>query len=696
MWSFPNPLRDAGKELCDILVVSDPDIIIVSVKEIEYRDNKPEPVASAKWQRKAVIESVGQIYKAEKWIVGNRPVQTREKNPIVLPDLKRRKIHRIAVALGSKGKTLILSEDFGRGYVHVHDELSIHALTRELDTITDFVEYLNAVESFVQRNIVILESGEENLLASYLYNGRSFPTDLTPVVIPDGNWSNFESRPEVKLRRIEDQISYHWDDIIETFSNNLHAGTLDYPATPDETEVILRTMARENRYNRRLLAKQFDDVLQNTPKTQGRARMFQSPSGIGYVLLISPRNVSRAERREQLAARCFVARNLLRSSSTIIGLATEHLNPKNRSGFIDACYLHYPDWTDDLRKKAELTQQTLGYFASPARSYTHLDEYPPVKGEDGEAKSQVNPDTAKFEFLREKYPLTYERVMKSPEFNVLGNQLGLEGYKSWQILGAACSVVMNYRIDYEEKISRSDTDRVMKYVDRYVETPYSLFPSLEKLTLKEARNRIRAQLAPVALPNNLLNPRQEDPGNVGDPNGDPENCLYVKTMDDFHLWFVYFPDYQTRPGEISISNKWKLKVGCDCKDTTSYRFSKELARDVAKYAGVIDFLVEGIESSRKKELAISVIDEGIMKERFHDSYVKALKGRAEIGSEAMILAWRDLKDEPHVKLGINEEISQQPRMKRLAYAVAGILQCISGLSQDRSLQLASEFVSSLE
>jgi hypothetical protein len=39
LWSIATPIREDRKELCDILVVSDPIIIIFSVKEIRYADN---------------------------------------------------------------------------------------------------------------------------------------------------------------------------------------------------------------------------------------------------------------------------------------------------------------------------------------------------------------------------------------------------------------------------------------------------------------------------------------------------------------------------------------------------------------------------------------------------------------------------------------------------------------------------------
>ena len=37
LWCYANPQgRSSGKELCDFLVICDPDVVIVSVKDIKY------------------------------------------------------------------------------------------------------------------------------------------------------------------------------------------------------------------------------------------------------------------------------------------------------------------------------------------------------------------------------------------------------------------------------------------------------------------------------------------------------------------------------------------------------------------------------------------------------------------------------------------------------------------------------------
>ena len=67
LWSYMNPRQKVnGKELCDILVVCEPDIIIFSVKHSTLSKNGTPAVNMARWKRRAIDSSVSQIYGAER------------------------------------------------------------------------------------------------------------------------------------------------------------------------------------------------------------------------------------------------------------------------------------------------------------------------------------------------------------------------------------------------------------------------------------------------------------------------------------------------------------------------------------------------------------------------------------------------------------------------------------------------------
>ncbi len=147
VWNYANPRGKKNKELCDILVVCDPDIIIFSVKEIGLTDSGDVSIDWKRWLRRAVKSSAKQIYRAERWIKSaSHIVRNDGSEGLAIPDAPQRKIHRVAVALGGDGKVPIQFGDFGKGFVHVFDGMSFQIIMREVDTIADFIEYLSAKE----------------------------------------------------------------------------------------------------------------------------------------------------------------------------------------------------------------------------------------------------------------------------------------------------------------------------------------------------------------------------------------------------------------------------------------------------------------------------------------------------------------------------------------------------------------------
>ena len=697
-WSHANPLRADGKELCDVFVVSDPHIVIFSVKEIQYHKNAKESVALRRWERRAVERSVKQIYKAQKWVALNRVILTSDKKPIPIPDAKERRIHRVAVALGSEGKAPIGSGDFGRGYVHVHDEVSIHRTLRELDTITDFVEYLTAVESLSKRvTSTILGRGQEDLLVLYLGNNRSFPDKVDIVVTRRDIWKEFENRPEVKKRREEDRISYLWDFIIEELSGYTLDGKLEYVSKPGETELVLRTMAMENRFNRRVLSQQLDDILRTTPKTHRRAKLLQSPSGVIYVLLVSEKGRDREDRRRELEYRCYVAKNMFPSSPTVVGLSTEHYDPAGHS--FDVCYLRFEEWTKEQQKWAREAQEKLGFFTKARRDLLHVEEYPAIEKTDSTEPKAPAKDIGveKFRILQEKFPLTLEHLSLSEEFDAIGHQLALEGYKGWEILVAGCNIVLNYRLNPSGNETPAElADRTAEYVEKYVETDYSPFPPAQYFTLKSVRDQVLVDRIFRLKGSTELSRLMTEgvPTKEVEESYDPQNCIYARTKDNFDLWMVLFPEFDS--GEISTSEEWRIRIGCDSTDTVSFRFCDSLAYDLAKYATMVDFWISQLKSARKEELNIVVYDERLFEKLFPRTYLEALQGHQEINGTPMIMSWRDSEGKPHMKLAINEAIAQQPRMRRLFYAMCGILDCIGGMPRPEAAKKSAELAETLE
>jgi len=62
LWSYVNPQgRQPGRELCDILVVCDAHVIVVSVKDGKLKNSGKGEVDWDRWKRKAIDDSIRQM-----------------------------------------------------------------------------------------------------------------------------------------------------------------------------------------------------------------------------------------------------------------------------------------------------------------------------------------------------------------------------------------------------------------------------------------------------------------------------------------------------------------------------------------------------------------------------------------------------------------------------------------------------------
>jgi len=377
LWSYANPLGKDNKELCDILVVCEPDIIIFNVKEIKVSDSGDVTTDWKRWNRRAVEESAKQTYGAERWLKSAPHVIRSDGNPgLNLPAWKEQVIHRVVVALGGKNKVPIFFGDFGKGFVHVLDDTSFGIILQELDTISDFIDYLSEKEQYYMAGKETpLLAGEENLLALYLHSGKKLPSNYNIVHVEGELWDSFTKKSEYLRKKNEDKISYLWDDIIEEIAKDVLEGNLEFSRSPDNGEMILRTMAREYRFSRRILGKSFAEFILLSSENKLRSRMLRSPSGVMYVLLALPHNIDREYRRAELGSRCFITRGLNLDCKTVIGIATEKSEPGVGHSF-DLYYLYLPNWTEEHQKQMESLQKETGFFVNPVRAEAHEDEYP--------------------------------------------------------------------------------------------------------------------------------------------------------------------------------------------------------------------------------------------------------------------------------------------------------------------------------
>ena len=254
-WCYPGPKDEKGdkKEIADLLIIFNDVVIIISVKNYEFKG------LYDRYFRRTLEKAVSQIYGAERKLFGNKqPLfikhpdrEAEEFIPATYP-----KVHRIIVNLG-EDVLFYPSSSLTKGdkFVHILDKSAFEFIIKELDTIPDLIHYLQSREDVFAGKDVLMLPGEEHtfdsetakqffeytntnadpgerkailisgteydVLAKYLENEKQFPdyfTDETytnALLQLDGAWQDYEAREEVIRKRKHDVVSYFVDDFVK-------------------------------------------------------------------------------------------------------------------------------------------------------------------------------------------------------------------------------------------------------------------------------------------------------------------------------------------------------------------------------------------------------------------------------------------------------------------------------------------------
>ena len=362
LWSLANPRRTGSdKELCDILIVCDPHIIITSVKDIQVNPTNELVVEINRWQKRAIEKSCKQIYGAERQIKSSSHVMNIGGTyGIQFP--RTPSIHRVAVALGGQGRIPMYYGDFGKGFVHVFDELSFSLILAELDTISDYVEYLSAKENLYSSGTRMFHaSGEEDLLAVFLSNDNTIPFECDSLIVDHSQWKNFTDEPWYQAKKRADACSYIWDALVEGLCKEILRSKVTTNGRLPDIEMAVRAMTRENRYNRRFLGQEFSEFIENVVENKVKARMVPSYSGVTYIFQMVPNDVDRESRQTSLAKRCYIARGLNPENQRVVGIGMDETQMAAGSTS-DIVYLDKEKWTAADQSCLEAMQKDLRYF----------------------------------------------------------------------------------------------------------------------------------------------------------------------------------------------------------------------------------------------------------------------------------------------------------------------------------------------
>lgn len=358
-WSFPNPLGKKDKELCDVLVVCGNTIILISVKDIQVSNHKDKSVQYSRWVKKAVDDSIQQLYGAERFLKNVEEIKLKNRiTKVALPDKKLRTIYRIAIAFGSDYNFPLPMGFSKRGFVHVFDEKSTATIISELDTITDFTKYLVAKEKFLSSNHMLLPE-ETDFFALYIQTGLEFDYPVDLVAGSAGLWDSYVESEDYSDWRKRIQPSFIWDYMIMRL-HEYHIKDDTSNQHIQDLENAIRIINQEDRIHRTELGLALDNAIKK--KSNGRMLLPQIGAKHMYVFMpLTQKNWIGKEK--ELELRCIVARYLNPSVDTVIGISMGS-NGKGESVY-DVCYHYIPEVSDDFIEHAKEIQQELGYFKKP-------------------------------------------------------------------------------------------------------------------------------------------------------------------------------------------------------------------------------------------------------------------------------------------------------------------------------------------
>ena len=418
LWSYPNPFKDSknGHELCDLVAVFGDYIFIFFDRENQIPDvpDKDPQILWDRWKKNVIDRQVKTAHGAEQYIKSGRPIFLDAKRTRPFPlaiDPQKAIIHKIVVAHGAKeacerasdqnvyGSLAIsycetdvnqtqpfIIEIDRRNPVHIFDNHNFSIVLGELDTVSDFSNYLDEKLRAVAKFDSLLYCGEEDLLGHYLLNYDEETKrhiigtnrdDVNSVMIGEGEWNDFIKTDLYKNTKEEDRISYFWDELIQRTCQNALNGTLGGNSDILRGQSAIFEMVKEPRFVRRALADRIRRTIMNFPDDPGQftRQVTFLPShlpDVGYVFF--QLRVSEAyrkqpdyldKRRTLLEIACGAAKNKFPQLTKVIGIGMDAPKFAGDTNSEDFILLPCETWPDDMRTYYEEQNREWKFFGTP-------------------------------------------------------------------------------------------------------------------------------------------------------------------------------------------------------------------------------------------------------------------------------------------------------------------------------------------
>lgn len=384
-WCYPSPKFENGnkKEICDLLILFNSVAIIISVKNYEFKGNH------FRYFNNTIEKAVKQLHGACRVLFGTEEVHIKhpDKSIEVFPKNQIKKIFRIVINLGEGAKFYPFNQvTKNEDYVTLFDKDSFETIISELDTIPDFIDYLEKREEIFRDKITIILPGEEfdfpietqkeffqlrdkmnsdfvlisgsekDLLSHFFKNKRNFPNFIKKdsngsYLIIDGDWEEFLATKQAKNKTQADKISYFIDQfVLNELLINMNP----------MRENLAKALLSFDRLSRRMISKNYFDFFEEYKNIKGLhfARRFADFDSVGVLLTFYTEETEfdMINHLNNLAMESSILYNNYKSKSLI--LISSNCKHQFMFHYIENVEKYPPEREEAIRKDVE----TLGWF----------------------------------------------------------------------------------------------------------------------------------------------------------------------------------------------------------------------------------------------------------------------------------------------------------------------------------------------
>ncbi|MCP4161247.1 MAG: hypothetical protein GY760_14325 [Deltaproteobacteria bacterium] len=405
-WCYPSPKDEKGdkKEICDLLILFGDKLVIVSVKNYEFKD------FYSRYFRRTIEKAVKQIYGAERKLLGNKKdifIKHPKRDIEKFPKAKIKEIHRVIVNLGEGVKFYPFNKETkNEKFITLLDKEAFQTIVHELDTIPDLLEYLRKREELFFNKKVTIMPGEEDdfppetarqffeyaqkqfnpadnqsilisgtehdLLAHYLKNERTFPEHIHSdkyngmFIQLDGTWEEFTKLKQVQKKKELDKNSYFLDELVKReVLNNANGNSIE----------LATAIMSLNRFNRRVISDNFLQFYDSYKDSKGNylARRYADFDGTGIVFAYYPQEMPEEMVNTLLpiVLDSFCVYSNYKSNSMIL-IATTNEFKQFKMGLM----MDISPFTEEEELKIKKNVELLGWFSNHKEVKVTNTEYP--------------------------------------------------------------------------------------------------------------------------------------------------------------------------------------------------------------------------------------------------------------------------------------------------------------------------------